>query len=173
MGRALVTGVTGQTGSYLCELLLASGWEVHGLVREPDESASALRDRSPAVQLHTGDLADGEALEHLVNRIEPDTIFNLGGQSSVARSWEHPVETTRITAAPVAVLLEAAWQLQERRGEDVAFVQASSAEIFGRPCEAPQTETTPVRPVTPYGAAKAYGHELAEIYHERGLPASS
>lgn len=173
MPRAFVTGITGQTGSYLSELLLVDGWEVHGLVRAADEGAVTLGDRVPAVRLHEGDLADDESLAGLVDAVEPDAIFNLGGQSSVARSWEQPVETARITALPVAVLLDAAWRLQNRRGEPVAFVQASSAEIFGNPRESPQRESTPVHPVTPYGAAKAYGHELVEIYRQRGLPASS
>lgn len=173
MGRALVTGITGQTGSYLGEMLVAEGWEVHGLVRAADAAAATLSTTQPSVQLHTGDLADDEALARLVDDVEPDAIFNLGGQSSVARSWELPVETARITALPVAVLLEAAWRWQQRRQAPVAFVQASSAEVFGNPTESPQTERTPILPANPYGAAKAYGHELVEVYRERGLAASS
>lgn len=173
MPRAFVTGITGQTGSYLAELLAGTGWDVHGLVRPSDGGAAQTRSLIPTARLHRGDLSDTDTLHRLVDEIEPDAIFNLGGLSSVAASWQHPVETARITAVPVAALLEAAWGLQERRGTPVAFVQASSAEIFGSPDRSPQDELTPVRPSNPYGAAKAYGHHLVGLYRARGLGASS
>jgi GDPmannose 4,6-dehydratase len=173
MPRALVTGITGQTGSYLAEQLSDDGWEVHGLVRPSDSAGDALRRLVPSATLHDADLGDAEALARAVERVSPTTVFNLGGISSVARSWEDPLETATITGLPAAVLLDAALRLQDRTGSRVSFVQASSAEIFGNARTAPQDENTPVRPSNPYGAAKAYGHHLVGVYRERGLDAAS
>lgn len=173
MRRALVTGITGQTGSYLAEELIAGGWQVHGLVRPADGGRDALSRNAPSVQLHQGDLADATRLRRLVDEVAPTAIFNLGGISSVARSWEDPLGTAAVTAVPVGVLLDAALALQERSGSPVTFVQASSAEIFGLAEEFPQNESTPVRPSNPYGAAKAYGHHLVGVYRGRGLAGAS
>jgi len=173
MPTALITGITGQTGGYLCDQLLEAGWEVHGIVRDADDLESEFRTRSPLARLHSGDLGSGERMRELVASIAPDSIFNLGGLSSVAQSWQQPELTGRITGLGVAALLDAAWALRESTGRRVSFVQASSAEIFGHAEEIPQTESTPVRPTNPYGAAKAYAHHLVGVYRGLGLEASS
>ncbi len=173
MPVALVTGVTGQTGSYLAERLLADGWTVNGLVRDPDDARDELATRSPEVVLHGGDLQDAARIHELVARLEPDAVFNLGGISSVGYSWQHPEETARITGLGVVPLLDAAWALRERLGRPVAVVQASSAEMFGDPDRTPQDESTAIRPLNPYGAAKAFAHHLVGVYRARGLEASS
>jgi len=170
---ALVTGITGQTGSYLAEHLLGEGWDVHGIVRDFDDAREELALHAPAATLHTGDLTDGARMAELVARTEPDAVFNLGGISSVAQSWSQPLQTASITGLGVVALLDAAWQLRERVGRRVSFVQASSAEMFGNASELPQTENTPIRPVNPYGAAKAYAHHLVGVYRGRGLEATS
>jgi GDPmannose 4,6-dehydratase len=167
---ALVTGITGQDGGYLAERLLAEGADVHGMVRPGDDDA--VRDlllRVPGVTLHEGDLGDADRLGELVAQVAPDEIFNLGGISSVAYSWQEPVLTARLSGIAAAVVLEAAWRLQEDSGRRVAVLQASSAEIFGHAPVSPQDESTPVRPVSPYGAAKAYAHHMASVYRGRGL----
>jgi GDPmannose 4,6-dehydratase len=173
MPKALITGITGQTGGYLCEHLTSQGWDVHGLVRDADELVPAFHDRSPDATLHSGDLGSGEQLSSIVMNVSPDAIFNLGGLSSVALSWERPELTGRITGLGVASLLDAAWRLREASGRRVGFVQASSAEIFGYATEIPQNEQTPIRPTNPYGAAKAYAHHLVGVYRRLGLEASS
>lgn len=173
MPTALVTGITGQDGGYLAEALLADGWQVHGVVRPSDQHLAALRERTPGVVTHEGDLSDVARLTALVDDVRPDHIYNLGGISSVAFSWEQPVLTGQVSGIAVGILLEAAWQLQQRLGREVRFLQASSAEIFGAPERSPQTEDTPIRPVTPYGAAKAYAHHLVGVYRARGLHASA
>jgi GDPmannose 4,6-dehydratase len=168
--RALVTGATGQDGSYLVEQLLDEGVEVHALVRTAESASPHL---PSGVQWHTGDLADPESLEAVVAAVEPTELYNLGGLSSVARSWQEPGLTAQVSGVAVGHLLKAAHELQERTGRPVRFVQASSAEIFADAAQLPQNEMTPVRPLTPYGAAKAYAHHLVAVYRARGLHASS
>jgi GDPmannose 4,6-dehydratase len=170
---ALVTGITGQTGGYLAELLIANDWAVHGVVRDADDAEASFVDRSPQARLHSGDLADSDLMKQIVAEVRPDAIFNLGGISSVAYSWDHPQETGAITGLGVASLLDGAMALRGATGRRVSFVQASSAEIFGTSSEQPQTELTPIRPVNPYGAAKAYAHLLVGVYRGLGLEASS
>jgi GDPmannose 4,6-dehydratase len=170
---ALVTGVTGQTGGYLCEQLIAAGWSVHGLVRDADDLESEFRSRSPEAVLHSGDLSSVADIERVVAAVAPDAIFNLGGLSSVAQSWKEPELTGLIDGLRVGTLLNAAWELRKSVGRPVAFVQASSAEIFGAASEVPQNENTPLRPTNPYGAAKAYAHQLVGVYRGLGLEASS
>lgn len=168
MPRALITGVTGQDGTYLSQLLLEQGYEVHGVVKPGDDGG-----RPPAgVELHPADLADAEALRRIVLGVEPDELYNFGGLTSVAGSWADPVTTVAVTGTPVATLLDAAFVLHER-GLPIAVVQASSAEIFGSAAESPQNESTPIAPVSPYGAAKALGHFLVRAFRSRGLRASS
>jgi GDPmannose 4,6-dehydratase len=171
MPTALITGVTGQDGSYLAERLAGEGWDVHALVREgkqPQEQAVP-----DGVTVHTGDLLDPASLELAVGTSAPDAIFNLAGITSVALSWEQPAMTARVTGVATAAVLDATWRLQQERGRPVAFVQATSAEIFGAATQVPQDERTPIAPVNPYGAAKAYAHHLVGVYRARGLPASS
>jgi GDPmannose 4,6-dehydratase len=169
--RVLVTGATGQDGSYLVEQLLGEGAEVHALVRA-DEAPGAVP-LPDAVHRHDGDLRDGPALSALVAEVEPTEIYNLGGLSSVAQSWQEPALTAQITGLAVAHLLAGAHELQERTGRTVRVVQASSAEIFAGSGQVPQDETTPLAPLSPYGAAKAYAHHLVGVYRARGLGASS
>ncbi len=173
MSTALITGITGQDGGYLAERLLAEGCAVHGLVHDGDPHVAALTARAPGVVLHHGDLTDDASLARVVAAAAPDEVYNLAGISSVAFSWERPVLTADVTALGAARLLEQVWQLQERLGRPVRFVQASSAEIFGDAEIAPQDEHTPVRPNSPYGASKAFAHQLVGVYRGRGLHAVS
>jgi GDPmannose 4,6-dehydratase len=149
--RALVTGIAGQDGSYLAELLGGHGYDVVGVGRGDV------------------DILDAVALAGLLREHRPDEVYNLASPSFVPRSWEHPVETAEFAAVGVTALLEAI------RAVDPAIrvYQASSSEIFGEPAEVPQTEATPLAPVTPYGVAKAYGHFIVHSYRRRyGLHAS-
>jgi GDPmannose 4,6-dehydratase len=164
--RALITGVGGQDGSYLAERLLADGVDVHALSLVGDGPVDGVR-------THVGDVADVDATRALVLDLAPDEIYNLAALSSVARSWDEPELTARVNGLAALGLLESARQLQEREGRPVRFVQASSAEIFGLPERTPQDEDTPVRPVNPYGVAKAFAHQMVGVYRHRGLPATS
>jgi len=164
---ALVTGVTGQDGTLLARRLVAEGVQVHGLAHSAADRDAW--DGPPAVSVHVGDLTDTAGIEALVREVAPDEVYNLAGISSVAFSWEHPVLTGAVTGLGAVGVFEAARRTQEATGRRVRVVQASSAEIFGMPDRAPQDETTPVRPVSPYGAAKAYAHQMAAVYRSRDL----
>ncbi|WP_372727425.1 GDP-mannose 4,6-dehydratase [Nocardioides sp.] len=166
--RAFITGVGGQDGSYLAEQLLADGVDVHALAHI-DDTAPPI----PGVELHPGDLTRPDELRGLLLELAPDEIYNLAALSSVARSWTDPETTARVNGLAVAGLLETALLVQEKHGRPVAFVQASSAEIFGQPASSPQDERTPIAPTNPYGAAKAYAHHLVAVYRERDLHAVS
>jgi len=170
MSTALVTGATGQDGSYLTELLVERGWEVHTATRDVDATAATLPE---SVIPHTADLLDIPGLARLIDEVEPDVVFNLAGISSVAESWKRPEATARIVGSAVAGILDAALTTGERLGRQVRVLQASSSEIFGRAEVTPQDESTPMRPVSPYGAAKAFAQDLVRIYRTRGLHASS
>ena len=167
--RAIVTGVGGQDGSYLAELLLERGYEVVGIVRRLDteyENLAAVRDRLELVQ---ADLLHQDALVAVLRAHRPREVYNLASPSFVPMSWREPVATAEFAAVGVTSLLEAV------RAVDPAIrvYQASSSEIFGEPAEVPQTEATPLAPVTPYGVAKAYGHFIVGSYRRRyGLHAS-
>jgi len=165
----LVTGASGQDGSYLCERLVAEGHDVHALHHPGSSSPSATLPESGAVTCHDGDLAHERGIRDLVLDVRPEEIYNLAGISSVARSWEEPVLTGTVTGLGAAAIFDSAWRLQESSELSVRVLQASSAEIFGSPATSPQDESTPVAPVSPYGAAKAYAHHLARAYRARGL----
>lgn len=169
--KALITGVRGQDGSYLAERLMLEGWEVHGLVRPG--TSSDFDTIVHGVHFHTGDLMDGPGLAGLVAEVKPDTLFNLGGVSSVATSWREPYQTSMATGSAAIALLDACWQVQETLGYPVRYLQASSAEIFGNSIELPQTEETPILPASPYGAAKAFAHHATGVFRSRGLFAST
>lgn len=169
MPTAFITGITGQDGGYLAERLVADGWQVHGLAHLHDERNALLLDRVPPVIIHEGDLANPADIARVIDEVRPSEVYNLGGISSVALSWRHPLLTAEVTGLGAAAILEAAWSLQERTGSEVRVLQASSAEMFGTPKTAPQTENTPIRPLTPYGAAKAFAHHLVGVYRHRGL----
>jgi GDPmannose 4,6-dehydratase len=160
---ALITGITGQDGSYLAEFLLTQGYRVVGMVRrsstENFERVAHLRD---TVELRQADLLDQLSLIDLVKEIRPDEIYNLAAQSFVPTSWQQPVLTAEFDALGVARLLEAMRMIVP----EARFYQASSSEMFGRVRETPQRETTPFYPRSPYGVAKAYGHFITVNYRE-------
>ncbi|MEZ5091164.1 GDP-mannose 4,6-dehydratase [Nocardioides sp.] len=164
--RALVTGVGGQDGGYLAERLVAAGVEVHGL-QPPGEPAPPWC--PSAVVLHAGDLTEHATTDRLVRDLAPDLVVNLAGQSSVARSWAEPEPTWAVNAAAAEALVSSVAALPG----SPRFVQASSAEIFGRPDRCPQDESTPLRPVSPYGRAKAHAHLAVGRARAEGLHASS
>ena len=163
MPRALITGITGQDGSYLAELLLDKGYEVWGVVRrastESYERIEHLRDRLNFVQ---ADLLDQPSLTEALLRAEPDEVYNLAAQSFVPTSWTQPVLTAEFTAVGVTRQLEAIRQVNP----GIRFYQASSSEMFGRVLETPQSESTPFYPRSPYGVAKVYGHYITVNYRE-------
>jgi GDPmannose 4,6-dehydratase len=169
--RALITGITGQDGSYLAELLLDKGYEVFGLVRRSStESDDRLTAILPRITLVGGDLLDASSLLAVLDTARPDEVYNLGAMSFVAESWSAPVFTGEVTALGVTRLLEA----MRRVSPDARFYQASSSEMFGKVVETPQSETTPFHPRSPYGVAKVYGHYITLNYRESfGMHASS
>lgn len=160
---ALITGVTGQDGSYLAELLLEQGYEVHGMVRrastEKFDRIEHLRDR---ITLHQGDLLDQRSLVDTLRAARPHEIYNLAAMSFVAVSWIQPTLTAEFTGVGVTRMLEAMREVCP----EARFYQASSSEMFGKVLEVPQTETTPFYPRSPYGVAKAYGHFITVNYRE-------
>src|SRR6266545_4299114 len=163
MPRALITGITGQDGSYLAELLLEKGYEVWGMVRrastESQERIEHIRDRLTFVQ---ADLLDQPSLTSALVVAEPDEVYNLGAQSFVPTSWTQPVLTAEFTAVGVTRLLEAI----RLAHPEARLYQASSSEMFGQVQETPQRETTPFYPRSPYGVAKVYGHWITVNYRE-------
>ena len=161
--RALITGITGQDGSYLAELLLEKGYEVHGMVRRSsEEKFERIQHLHGKIQLHQGDLLDQFSLAALLSKVQPDEVYNLAAQSFVPTSWSQPVLTGEFTALGVTKMLEA---IRHTRPQ-VRFYQASSSEMFGKVLEVPQTEETPFYPRSPYGVAKAYGHHITVNYRE-------
>ena len=170
MSRSFITGISGQDGSYLAERLLAAGAEVHALHHAVEPAPP----HCPAgVVLHRGDLTDAAAVRGLLLDLAPDEVYNLAALSSVAESWRQPDLTGRVNATGALDLMESAYAVQEQQGHRVHFVQASSAEIFGAPRQSPQNESTPLRPLSPYGEAKAIAHSGVALWRGRGLPASS
>ncbi|MDQ5807784.1 MAG: GDP-mannose 4,6-dehydratase [Actinomycetota bacterium] len=169
--RALITGITGQDGSYLAELLLERGYEVHGMVRrastEKFERIEHLRER---ITLHQGDLLDQRSLVDAIRASRPDEIYNLAAMSFVAVSWIQPTLTAEFTGVGVTRMLEA----MREAAPGARFYQASSSEMFGKVRQVPQDEATPFYPRSPYGVAKAYGHHITVNYRESyGLHATS
>ena len=173
MRTALITGITGQDGGYLAERLLADGVAVHGLVRPAESLPAPLVGVADRVTLHQLDLTDTVGLGRVLQDSVPDEVYNLAGISSVALSWEQPALTAEVNGTFVALLLQRLWEEQERRGEQIAFVQASSAEVFGHATVAPQDEATPMSPRSPYGASKAFAHHLVQVFRARGMHASN
>lgn len=160
---ALITGITGQDGSYLAELLLEKDYEVHGMVRRAStEGAQRLNHIRDRISLHTGDLLDQRSLVDVMKQTRPDEIYNLGAMSYVAASWNQPTLTTEFTGVGVTRMLEAMREVCP----EARFYQASSSEMFGKVREVPQNELTPFYPRSPYGVAKAYGHFITVNYRE-------
>jgi GDPmannose 4,6-dehydratase len=161
--RALITGITGQDGSYLAELLLGKGYEVFGMTRrastENIERIAHLVDRLTLIQ---GDLLDPPSLDAAMREAQPQEVYNLAAQSFVPTSWNQPVLTAEFTAVGVTRVLEAIRAVDP----EIRFYQASSSEMFGKVREVPQTELTPFHPRSPYGVAKVYGHHITVNYRE-------
>jgi GDPmannose 4,6-dehydratase len=177
MRKALITGITGQDGSYLAELLLSKGYEVHGLVRRSSAFGTGriehiyLDEHLPAhgLQLHYGDLNDASSLQRVLASVVPDEIYNLGAQSHVRISFDIPEYTVEVTGVGTLRLLEAIRNL----GMSPRFYQASSSEMFGKVTQVPQHENTPFHPRSPYAVAKVFAHQITVNYRESyGLHAS-
>lgn len=163
MKRALITGLTGQDGSYLAELLLEKGYQVFGLVRRSSSSnLSRIAHIAPRVEILPGDLLDQPSLMDAIAIAQPDEVYNLASQSYVPLSWTQPALTAEYTALGVSRLLDSIRRIHPA----ARFYQASSSEVFGQPNESPQTELTAFRPRNPYGTAKAYAHWLTVNYRE-------
>jgi len=163
MPNALITGITGQDGSYLAELLLSKGYKVFGMVRRAStENFERIEHLKDSVTLLQADLLDQLSLIAAIERAEPDEVYNLAAQSFVPTSWDQPVLTAEFDALGVTKVLEAIRQVNKK----IRFYQASSSEMFGKVRESPQTETTPFYPRSPYGVAKVYGHWITVNYRE-------
>ncbi len=170
MPTALITGITGQDGSYLTELLLGKGYEVHGIVRRSSSTVRSRLDRlfydkevyERRLFLHYADLDDVTTIRRILMRCEPDELYHLAGQSHVGASFEIPETTCQFTAMGTLKLLEITRDLPT----PPRFLHISSSEIFGRPKESPQTESTPMRPVTPYGVAKTFATQMVTLYRD-------
>jgi len=175
MPRALITGITGQDGLYLAELLLDKGYEVFGLIRGQNNPKLELVQRTvPGVTLLTGDLTDLSSLMRAMEAAQPDEVYNLGAISFVAYSWENAMLTTDVTGKGVLNVLEAVRLYSHDDPSRVRFYQASSSEMFGKVQEVPQRESTLLWPRSPYGVAKVYGHYMTINYRESyGMHASS
>jgi GDPmannose 4,6-dehydratase len=181
MKRALITGISGQDGSYLAELLLSKGYEVHGIVRRSSSFNTTRIDHlyrdphvpGPPFRLHYGDLTDGNNLGNLVSVIQPDEVYNLAAQSHVRVSFDMPVFTADADATGALKLLEAVRAHSQQSGRTVRYYQASSSEMYGKVQEVPQRETTPFYPRSPYGCAKVFAHWITVNYRESyGMHAS-
>jgi GDPmannose 4,6-dehydratase len=171
---ALITGVTGQDGSYLAELLLKKGYEVHGIVRRTSSFATGRIDHlrsgygqnGSGLQLHYGDLGDGTGLRRIVEQVRPDEVYNLAAQSHVRISFDQPEYTADVVGLGTLRLLEAIRDHNLRHHRETRFYQAGSSEMFGKVAETPQRETTPFHPRSPYACAKVYAHMQTLNYRE-------
>ncbi len=172
--RALITGITGQDGSYLAEFLLAKGYEVHGLIRRSSSFNTRRIDHlyhdphetGPRLSLHYADLSDGNCLSRILRQVEPDEVYNLGAQSHVRVSFDQPVYTADVSGLSSLRLLEAVRDFRDSTRHPMRYYQASSSEMFGKVVETPQKETTPFYPRSPYGVAKVFAHWITVNYRE-------
>ena len=172
--RALITGITGQDGSYLAELLLAKGYDIHGLIRRSSTFNTGRIDHlyqdphqsGAKLHLHYADLTDANCLSKLTHQIKPTEVYNLGAQSHVRVSFDAPIYTADASGVGALKLLEAVRDFQDHCGYQIRYYQASSSEMFGKVVQTPQTETTPFYPRSPYGAAKVYAHWITVNYRE-------
>ena len=172
--RALVSGITGQDGSYLAEFLLEKGYEVHGIVRRSslfnteriDHLYRDPHEKGVRFYLHYGDLTDGSSLRRVLETVRPHEVYNLGAQSHVRVSFDQPEYTVMTDAVGALLLLESLREYCQRTGEEVRYYQASSSEMYGKAVEVPQTEVTPFYPRSPYGCAKAYAFWQTVNYRE-------
>jgi len=179
--KALITGITGQDGSYLAEFLLEKGYEVHGIIRRASSFNTDRLDhiyqdphqRGARLKLHYGDLCDANVLSKLLDQIKPSEVYNLGAQSHVRVSFDMPIFTADTVYMGALKLLEAVRDFQQKTGQQVRYYQASSSEMYGKVVETPQTETTPFYPRSPYAVAKLAAHWATVNYRESyGLHAS-
>lgn len=174
MKRAIITGITGQDGSYLSELLLAEGYEVHGIIRRSSSFNTGRIDHiyqdphreGKRLALYYGDLSDGTGLRRILEKVRPEEVYNLGAQSHVRVSFDEPEYTADVVALGTLRLLEAVRDFQDRTGLQVKFYQAGSSEMFGKVLEVPQTEKTPFYPRSPYAVAKVYAYWQTVNYRE-------
>jgi GDPmannose 4,6-dehydratase len=175
MPRALITGIDGQDGRYLAELLIAKGYDTFGMIRgQNNPRGQIVRDEIPAVELIEGDLQDLSSLIAVVEQVQPDEVYNLGAVSFVALSFRQPELTADITGLGVLRMLEAIRVVGGTQDNRIRFYQASSSEMFGKVRQTPQNEETPFHPRSPYGAAKVFGHYTTVNYRESyGLHATS
>jgi GDPmannose 4,6-dehydratase len=163
MKTALITGITGQDGSYLAELLLNKGYEVHGIIRRSSTfNTGRLDDFFDSLHLHYGDMTDALSLMKTVDKIMPDEIYNLAAQSHVKVSFDQPEYTTNVDALGVTRMLD----IVHRYSTKIKYYQASTSEMYGRVLETPQSERTPFNPVSPYGISKVYAHYMLRLYRE-------
>jgi GDPmannose 4,6-dehydratase len=171
---ALITGISGQDGSYLADLLISKGYEVHGLIRRSssintdriDHLINDAKIHNKQLFLHYGDLTDYTSISNILIKHNPTEVYNLGAQSHVQLSFDMPIFTTNTDAVGTLNVLEAIRQYQDITGNKIKYYQASSSEMFGKVMEVPQKETTPFYPRSPYGCAKVYGHYLTRNYRE-------
>jgi len=171
---ALITGVTGQDGSYLAEFLLKKGYEVHGIVRRSSSFATGRIDHlrrgfdvpGDGLQLHYGDLGDGTGIRRIIEQTRPDEVYNLAAQSHVRISFDQPEYTADVVGLGALRLLEALRDHNQRHGRAARLYQAGSSEMFGKAAEVPQSETTPFHPRSPYACAKVYAHWQTVNYRE-------
>ncbi len=179
--RALITGITGQDGSYLAEFLLAKGYEVHGIIRRASSFNTERIDHiyqdphnpAPKLKLHYGDLCDANSIAKLMDEVKPHEVYNLGAQSHVRVSFDMPIFTADTVCMGALRLLEAVRDFQDKSGQQVRYYQASSSEQFGKVVETPQKETTPFYPRSPYACAKVMAHWMTVNYRESyGMHAS-
>jgi GDPmannose 4,6-dehydratase len=172
--RALITGITGQDGSYLAEFLLGKGYEVHGIIRRSSSFNTGRIDhiyldphiKGGKLKLHYGDLCDANVMDKLMNDVKPHEVYNLGAQSHVRVSFDMPIYTAETVAMGALKLLEAVRNFQDRSGQQVRYYQASSSEQYGKVVETPQKETTPFYPRSPYACAKMMAHWATVNYRE-------
>ncbi|HET6934156.1 MAG TPA: GDP-mannose 4,6-dehydratase [Candidatus Angelobacter sp.] len=161
--RALITGITGQDGSYLAEFLLDKGYEVYGIVRRSSlEKFDRIEQITEKIKFVEGDLTDQSSLDQALQQIQPDELYNMAAQSFVPVSWNQPVLTADVTGLGVLRVMEAI----RKHSPKTKFLQASSSEMFGKVIESPQTEKTPFHPRSPYGVAKVFGHHITVNYRE-------
>jgi GDPmannose 4,6-dehydratase len=160
----LITGIQGQTGSYLADSYVSSGWTVHGTANVPKTSLA-----EKSIHLHSVDFEIRGSLKSLLERLEPDVVINLAAVSSVAQSWKQPLETFSVNALAVAEIGAYLSELPTPKKRQTRVIQASSSEIFGSPDVSPQTELTPLQPTNPYGASKAAAHMLGQTYRAAGF----
>ncbi|MCA9303721.1 MAG: GDP-mannose 4,6-dehydratase, partial [Phycisphaerales bacterium] len=179
--RALITGITGQDGSYLAEFLLSKGYEVHGIIRRASSFNTERLDdiyqdphlKGAKLKLHYGDLCDANNLNKIIDEVKPNEVYNLGAQSHVRVSFDMPIYTADTVAMGALRLLEAIHDFQQKTGQQVRYYQASSSEMYGKVLEVPQKETTPFWPRSPYSCAKVMAHWATVNFRESyGMHAS-